>query len=123
MIIDDCPAHSYIEHLKARSVFFLTKYTTFITQPMYQGVIRSLKAKYCTIFVRHITTASDNNKAFPNLKFLKPCTCLQGPGTKYQLPQLQTALKKPTLQQHHDKPFSDLKHQLDELARRDSSLL
>ena len=41
-VIDNCPAHPHIENLKAIKLFFLPPNTTYITQPMDQGVIRSL---------------------------------------------------------------------------------
>ena len=53
-MIDNCPAHPHIEYLKAIKLFFLPPNTTSITQPMDQGVIRSLKAKYRTNVVRKI---------------------------------------------------------------------
>ena len=48
LVIDNCPAHPHIE------LFFLSPNTTSITQPMDQGVIRSLKAKYRANVVRKI---------------------------------------------------------------------
>ena len=46
LIVDNCPAHSQIGGLKAIEMCFLPPDTTSITQPMDQGVIRSLKVKY-----------------------------------------------------------------------------
>ena len=46
LIVDNCPAHPQIGGLKAIEMCFLPPNTTSITQPMDQGVIRSLKAKY-----------------------------------------------------------------------------
>ena len=46
LIIDNCPAHPAIGGLKAIQLCFLPPNTTAVTQPMDQGVIRSLKAKY-----------------------------------------------------------------------------
>ena len=53
------------------TVVFLPKSTTSITHPMYQGVIRSLKAKYFTILLRRIITALDNNKPIPKFNILE----------------------------------------------------
>ena len=69
-------------------------------------------------------------KPFPNPTFLKPCTRLQEPGTKYRLP-IVNCFKKAKISATSqneaindcDDPFSDLKYQLDELTRRDPSLL
>ena len=46
LIIDNCPGHPAIGGLKAIQLCFLPPNTTAVTQPMDQGVIRSLKAKY-----------------------------------------------------------------------------
>lgn len=48
LIIDNCTAHLDIGGLKAIDLFFLPPNTTSVLQPMDQGVIRSLKAKYRT---------------------------------------------------------------------------
>lgn len=56
-IIDNFPAPRYIENLKVMAVAFLPKNATSITQPIYQDVTRSLKAKYLAIFVCQIITA------------------------------------------------------------------
>ena len=56
-IIDNFPAPQYIENLKVMAVAFLPKNATSITQPIYQDVTRSLKAKYLAIFVCQIITA------------------------------------------------------------------
>ena len=46
LIVDNCPAHRIIEGLKAVELVFLPPNTTSNIQPIDQGVIRSLKAKY-----------------------------------------------------------------------------
>ena len=56
LVIHNCHAHPHVENLKAIKLFFLSPNTTSITQPMVQGVIRSLKAKYRTNVVRKIKT-------------------------------------------------------------------
>ena len=52
LVIDNCPAHPHIENLKSIKLFFLPPNTTSATRPMDQGVIRSLKAKYCRIWFK-----------------------------------------------------------------------
>ena len=54
LVIDNCPAHPHIENLRSIKLFFLPPNTTSATQPMDQGVIRSLKAKYRKNMVRKI---------------------------------------------------------------------
>ena len=46
MIVDNYSARPEIGSLKAIKLCFLSPNTTSITQPMNQGVIRSLKAQY-----------------------------------------------------------------------------
>ena len=46
LIVDNCPAHPEIGGLKAIESCFLAPNTTSITQPVDQGVIRSLKVRY-----------------------------------------------------------------------------
>ena len=46
IIVGNCPTHPIIEGLKAVELVFLPPNTTSKTQPMDQGVIRSLKVKY-----------------------------------------------------------------------------
>ena len=45
-VIDNCPDHSHIDNLKSIKLYFLPPDATSKTQPMDQGVIRSLKAEY-----------------------------------------------------------------------------
>ena len=45
-VIDNYPAHPHFDNLKAIKLYFLPPNTTSKTQPMDQGVIHSLKAKY-----------------------------------------------------------------------------
>ena len=52
LIIDNCTAHPEIGGLKAIDLFFLPPNTTSVLQPMDQGVIRSLKARYRTKVVQ-----------------------------------------------------------------------
>ena len=70
LVIDNCPAHPHIENLKAIELFFLPPNTTSITQPIDQGVIRSLKAKYCTNVVRKIIISLEKNKTLPKISLL-----------------------------------------------------
>ena len=51
-IIDNCTTHPEIGGLKAIDLFFLPPNTTSVLQPMDQGAIRSLKARYKTKVVQ-----------------------------------------------------------------------
>ena len=46
MIMDNCKAHQHLENLGWVELIFLPLNTTSVTQPMGQGIIRSLEAKY-----------------------------------------------------------------------------
>ena len=46
LIINNCRAHPHVENLKWVELIFLLPNTTSHTQPMDQGIIRALKAKY-----------------------------------------------------------------------------
>lgn len=52
LIVDNCAAHPHIEGLKAIQLVFLPPNTTSETQPMDQGVNRSLKAHYRALTVQ-----------------------------------------------------------------------
>ena len=77
LIVDNCPAHPKIEGLKALELVFLPPNTTSKTQPMDQGVIRSLKAKYRKKIIRRLIRAVDTKKAFPKTSILDAMQLLQ----------------------------------------------
>ena len=70
LIIDSCTAHPQIGGLKAIYIFFLLPNTTSALQPMDQGVIRSLKARYRTKVAQKMIKAIDGNKSLPNISVL-----------------------------------------------------
>ena len=70
LIIDNCTAHPETGGLKAIDLFFLPLNTTSDLQPMNQGVILSLKARYRTKVVQKMIEAIDGNKSFPNISVL-----------------------------------------------------
>ena len=51
LIIDNCTAHPHLEQLNSIELIFLPQNTTSHAQPMDQGIIRALKAKYCSLAV------------------------------------------------------------------------
>ena len=70
LIVDNCLAHPQIGGLKAIDMCFLPPNTTSITQPMDQGVIRSLKAKYRSRMIQQIIKAIDAKKSIPKVNVL-----------------------------------------------------
>ena len=51
LIIDNCTAHPHLEQLNSIELIFLPQNTTSHAQPMDQGIIRALKAKYGSLAV------------------------------------------------------------------------
>lgn len=70
LIIDNCTAHPEIGGLKAIDIFFLPPNTTSVLQPMDQGVIRSLKAKYRVKVIQKMIEAIDKKKELPQISLL-----------------------------------------------------
>ena len=70
-VIDNCPAHPHIDNLKAIKLYLLPPNTTSKTQPMDQGVIRSLKAKYRKNIVRKIIQSVEKKKTLPKISLLQ----------------------------------------------------
>ena len=70
LVINNCPAHPQIENLKSMMLFFLPPNTTSQTQPMDQGVIRSLKAQYHNNVVRKIIRSVEKKKALSKISLL-----------------------------------------------------
>ena len=70
LIVDTCPAKPEIGGLKAIELYFLSPNTTSITQPIGQGVIQSLKAKYRSLTIQQIIKAIDANKSIPKANIL-----------------------------------------------------
>ena len=63
------PAHPAIGGLKAIQLFFCPPIRQ-VTQPMDQGLIRSLKAKYRSRLIKLIIKAIDSNKDIPKINVL-----------------------------------------------------
>ena len=68
-VVDNCPSHLEVENLKAIKLVFLPPNTTSKTQPMDQGVIRSLKAKYRTDLVINTSEQLINKSLYQKLAF------------------------------------------------------
>ena len=62
MIIDNCKAHLHVKNLGWVELMFLPPNTTSVTQPMDQGIIRSLKAKYRSLAVKKVISALEEKK-------------------------------------------------------------
>ena len=69
LIIDNYPAHPDVPLLEWVELIFLPPNTTLVTQPMDQGVIRGLKAKYHSLAVKKQITALEKGSQLPNFQF------------------------------------------------------
>ena len=75
LIADHCPAHPIVDGLKAIELVFLPQNTTSKTQPMDQGAIRSLKAKYCRKIIKRLFRAVDMKKKPSQTSVLDAMRC------------------------------------------------
>lgn len=77
LVIDNCPAHPEVTGLGWVELIFLPPNTTSITQPMDQGIIRSLKAKYRSLAVKKQIMSLEKNKELPKFTILTAMTMLR----------------------------------------------
>ena len=66
LIIDNSTAHPYVEQLNSIELKFLPPNTTSHAQPMDQGIIRALKAKYRSLVVRKRIAALEKKNSCTN---------------------------------------------------------
>ena len=128
LIIDNCPAHPAIGGLKAIQLFFLLPNTTAVTQPMDQGVIRSLKAKYRSRLIKLIIKAIDSNKDIPKINVLDAMKLLTLSWEDVTENTVQNCFAKARIsnddqlrvQNDLDNPFIELRSSIEELKERNS---
>ena len=116
LIVDNCPAHPIIEGLKAVELVFLPLNTTSKTQPMDQGVIRSLKAKYRRKIIQRLIRAVDMEKTFPETSILVAMQLLQSAWSEVSETTIQNCFRKVGISEKsaeeaindQDDPFKDL---------------
>ena len=75
LIIDKCTAHSHVENLEWIELIFLPPSTMSHTKPIDQGVIRALKAKYCSPTVRKLISALEKKELVPTISILSAMIC------------------------------------------------
>ena len=76
LIVGNCPAHPTVTGLEWIELIFLPPNTTSVTQPMGQGVIRALKAKYRSLAVRKQLANLEKGKQLPKISILTAMTML-----------------------------------------------
>ena len=94
LIVDNCPAHPDIPNVKAINLVFLPPNTTCKTQPMDQGVIRSIKAFYRGATVRKYIDALDKGKSAPNFNILDAMVMLTGAWDRVTTETVRNCFKK-----------------------------
>ena len=77
LIIDNCTVHPHVEQLNSIELIFLPPNTTSHTQPMDQGIIRILRAKYCSLAVRKLIAALEKKNPLPTISTLFTMTMLE----------------------------------------------
>ena len=121
LVIVNCPAHPHIENLKSiKLFFFLPPNTTSATQPVNQGVIRSLKAKYRKNMVRKIIRNLEKNKALLAISILNGIQILVSTWNSVSIETIVNCFCKagisPANQEaaiaEEDDPFKDLQDEI-----------
>ena len=77
LIIDNCTAHPHVEQLASIELIFLPPNTTSHTQPMDQGVIHALQAKYRSLAVRKLIAALEKKNPVPTISILSAMVMLE----------------------------------------------
>ena len=77
LTIDNCTAHPHVEQLNSIELTFQPPKTTSHTQPMDQGIIRSLKAKYRSLAVSKLIAALEKKNPVPTISILSSMTMLE----------------------------------------------
>ena len=76
IIIDNCPAPPDVPALEWVELIFLPPNTTSVTQPMDQGVIRGLRAKYRSLAVKKQITGLEKGSQLPKFSILTAISML-----------------------------------------------
>ena len=121
LVIDNCAGHPHIENLKSIKLFFFTTEYNTATQPMDQGVIRSLKAKYRKNMVRQIIRNLEKNKALPAISILNGMQMLVSGWNSVSIETIANCFRKagisPANQEaaiaEEDDPFKNLQDEID----------
>ena len=104
------------ENLKLITLYISPPNTTYCLQLMDQGVIRSLKCKYCTHIIKTIINAIDNGKQMPSISILEAMKMLVHPWTEVSESTIINGFRKAGFKEgvsdEDDDHFSALKIQL-----------
>ena len=130
MIVDNCPAHPHVEGLQAVELIFLPPNTTSKLQPMDQGVIRSLKAKYRSALCLYINRI-ESGQELPKISILDAMKFLVQAWNRVTKDTVQNCFKRAGISkdaqadavEEIDYRFKSLQSDLDELRLLDQSLV
>ena len=114
--------------LRQFNCVFLPPNTTAVTQPVDQGVIRSLKAKYHSRLIKLIIKAIDSNKDIPKINVLGAMNLLSLSWEDVTENTVQNCFAKARIlnddqlraQNDSDDPFIELRSSIEELKERNS---
>ena len=70
LIIGNCKAHPHVEQLEWVELIFILPNTSSVTQPMDQGIIHLLKAKYCSMLVRRSISSLEKKVPMPAISIV-----------------------------------------------------
>ena len=127
LILDNCPAHPDIGGLASIQLFFLPPNTTSHLQPMDQGVIRSLKAKYRRRAVQRMIDEIDKEKEITKISILDAMKYLAQSWESVSSQTIVNCFSKAGFTAENvdsdleDDPFRDLVSTIDELRLVDAS--
>ena len=131
MIVDNYPAHPHVEGLQAAELIFLSPNTTSKLQPMDQGVIRSLKAKYRSAVVKLYINRIESGQELPKTSILDAMKFLVQAWNRVTKDTAQNCFKRAGISkdaqadtvEEIDDPFKSVQSDLDEMRLLDQSLV
>ena len=123
LIVDNCPAHPIVDGLKAIELVFLPPNTTSKTRPMDQGVIRSLKARYCRKIIKRLIRAEDMKTKLPQTSILDVMQLLQSAWSEVSELIIKNCFRKSEISEksaelainEEDDPVKDITADLEEI--------
>ena len=116
LVVDNGPVHPIVDGLKATELVFLPTNTTSKTQPMDQGEICSLKAKYHRKIIKRLIRAVDMKKKLPQTSILDAIQLLQSACSKVSELTIKNCFRKSGISEksaeqainEEDDPFKDI---------------
>ena len=94
LIIDNCTAPPHVEQFASIKLIFLPSNTTSHTQPMDQGIIRTLKAKYRSLAVQKLIAALGKKNPVPTISILSAMVILEKAWNAVSIKTFSNCFKK-----------------------------